>query len=439
MLLKAKNCVQLSKRFVQALYITGDKALGNIKVLTPVLDIENRLTDRNELETNIKRRQLTTLNLDDLYAQWELNKAVKTKRAAIQNRQKQVAKLTFESMKQPESTERDNTVQKYKIEGETLREDLRNLRDNSYALEGKLIDNFLALPNKLSQQTPDELKVLSSYGEICHENRKHHIQYENLIDYYDETTYYLKGDAAKLDLLFTLNCVDFFRHNGFVQFSNPDFAKTILVEGAGKHPDDLYEVRHDNDVHCSNLVHLAGNGSLLSYLGFIAKLKISLTKLPVQWVSSGKIYIPTNANDLGLLDVTQSTAVQAFLAGTNEQIQEKFDETLQLIRKVFESIGIHFRVVCVPANQLHVAESHKVRIELYSPHQKQYIEVANLSNYTDYISKRLLFCYDENKIHQFPHILGATICNVTKLLAIILETNNGTVPNKLLKTSLLEK
>lgn len=422
---------------MQALYITGDKALGNIKVLTPVLDIEQRLGDRNEIENNIRRRQMTSVNVSDLFDQWELNKAVRSKMKAIQNRQSLVSKLTHEAMKSEPSEERENSVRKYTIEGQTLREDLRNLRDNSYQLEGNLMDNFLALPNKISADTPDEAQVLSSHGNTAIANSKHHLMYEDQIDYFDETAYYLKGDAAKTDLLFPLNCVDYFRQNGFVQFSNPDFAKTVLVEGGATSLNDVYEVQHDDDEKCSNLVHLVGNGSMLSFLGFIAKLKIAETQLPLQWVSTGKIYIPARPSELGLYNTCQSTAVQVFAAGTKEQLHEKFNKTLEIFCKFYESTNLHFRVVCAPASELHPAECYKVRIEIFSPHLQRYIEVGSLSNYSDYISKRILFCYDKNKIHWFPHLLSGTFCNVTKLLAILLETNDGLIPKAFLEKILV--
>lgn len=432
MLLKIRPLMRIPRRLVNALYITGDKAQGNVAVLTPVLDFEKRLADKTKLVDNFTRRKcVASIDVDDLYAQWELYKFVQTKKNAIEARRRELLQLIRDLSKTNASQEKENLFRKYKLEGIELREDARNLRDNSYTMENQFIDSFLAIPNDIHVDTSDTAKLIDS----CNDERKgdgecipFHLDFDRQIEYYDASTYYLKDDAAQFDLHFPLHCVDFFRQRNFIQFSNPDFAKTILIEGGAVPLDEVYEVQHATHEKCTNQLHLVGAGSMLSYLGFITKLTVHPKQFPLRWIAAGKQYAPKcDQNDLGLFDVSQSTCVQIFLAGTQDQMNEQFTTTIADIQHLYKSLDVHFRVTYAAADELTPAECLCVRFEMYSPHLQRYIEVGRLSHSSDFISKRILFNYDEHRKTQFPHIVTGTVCNVTKMLAILLENNNGKI------------
>lgn len=428
MFLKLRPILSVFKRNVTALYIPGNKAKDNIAVVMPHMEFVKRLGDRKQLQQNIARRKVTDLNLEDIFAQWDFFETLQLKKQAIEKRRKEVSKLTLESMRLEDSSEKENLLRKYKNEGEVLREDLRALRNHSYSVEEQFINDFLAIPNDLHTDTPDEVKEFFKFQDIPENSSSCdiHLEYEEFVDYYDETAFYLKKAAAKFDLKFPFYCTDRFRNNnGFKLFSNPDFAKTAVVEGAGVPVNELFLVGNEGDEKCTNLIHLVGNGSMLSFLGFITKLSVPLPMMPLGWVCTGKQYQPSKPNDLGLYDVCQSTAVQMFSAGLEQQVHEIFRDILKQIIELYKQFNLHFRVVYVPAYELKAAECLKMRIEMYSPHLKRYIEVGNLSNYSDYISKRLLFNYSQDNKTRFPHVISGTVCNVTKLIAIILENNNG--------------
>lgn len=437
MLLKTRKIFHSSCRFVQALYVSGDKTWRNTRVISPVLDFENRLGDRTEIENSINRRGLSSsLNIIDICAQWDLYKTVENKKLEIEQRQKQLQRNVKKTTKSEPSTDRENTLRKYKLEEEVLRQDLHNLLKYHLEIEGTFINSFLSIPNNVLDKAPDQENIIFTYGKQSTEECVHHLSYNDSIDYYNQFSYYLTANAAKFDTFFPINCLDHFKSHGFVHLSNPDFVKTVLVEGAGLNVNDVFEVQHHHHENHTNLLHLVGNSSILSYLGFITRLRVYGTLLPVQWISIGKIYRRSISNSFGLYDHHQSTGVQIFIAGTKEQIFDKFNDTLNLISKFYESTGIHFRIVEIPANQLKMAECFAIRIEMYSPHFKKYIEIGNLSNYSDFISKRLSFIYEKDKknnICDFPYILSGKICNVTRLLAILLESNNGKIPNHLLE------
>lgn len=438
MLLKIRSLTIIPRRFVNALYVSGDKALGNVLVLTPVMEFEKRLADRTKLVENVTRRKYTpSIDVNDLYAQWDLYKTIQARKKAVEVRREQMVELMRDLSKTSASPEKEDSMRKYKLEAIALREDSRNLRNNSYSIESGFIDNFLAIPNDIHADTPDTATLHASSKDVTQnvdERVPFHLDYENQIEYYDESAYFLKDSAAQFDVHFPFHCVDFFREREFVQFSNPDFAKTLLIEGAGVPLDDVYEVQHATHEKCTNQLHLVGAGSMLSYLGFIAKLTVYPTHFPMRWISTGKQYTPKcDANNAGLFDVCQSTCVSTFLAGTQEQMDAYFGRTMEYMQQLYESLGVHFRIMYATADELKSAECLSVRFEMYSPHLQRYIEVGRLSHFSDYISKRILFNYDENKKSQFPHVLAGTVCNVTKVLAILLESHRGQIKSNFRK------
>lgn len=439
MLLKIRGVLHESRRFVQALYLpgSGSHTKGMPKILEPILDFERRLSNRTELEQNLGRRKISSLNIDDLFAQWEMYKAIESKKGILRMRQNEVKELLKEAKETKQSKDNENIIRKYTIESETIKADLHNLVDHSTGIEDKFINSFLALPNDISSKVPNDTQIVSTHGDIPENfKRTHHLNYENAIVYHNEYMYYLKSDAAIFDSHFPMNCVDYFLKNGFIHLSNPDFAKTLMVEGAGYTVDNVFGVSHNLDSHHTNVPHLVGNGSMMSFLGFITRMRVRGSLLPLQWVSSGKTYTPIASNDDGLFNVIQSTTVQVFMAGSKEQMQQKYDETMNLMINLFNLLGIHYRLVCIPANELHAPECYSKRIEMYSPHLDKYIEVGRLSNFSDYISKRLIFLYEKDQkknICKFNHIVSGTVCNVTKLIAILLEMNEGILPKDLLQ------
>lgn len=403
--------------------------------LTPILDFKHSLRDPKNIESNLKRRGSLSLDVDDLMEQWKVYSSIIAKKRAVESHQKQ----TMDLLEQSKKVKEEAAIRKYTLELETVQEDLHNFVTNLADFEKTFIDQFLSLPNELSTFTPDEVQIVSSFGERVVEKKgkqqAHHLAYEDSIDYHNQTNYFLKGDAAKFDHTFAHHCVDYFRKQKFVQFSNPDFIQTFLFDAFGISTENSYEVSQKSDDPTKS-IYLVGNSSLQSFFGFIARLRVYGTLLPLQWVSMGKTYNCINRDECSLFNVSQSSVVQVFQAGTKEQMAHKFQETISLIFNLFKTLDIHFRIVYVPAKELSAAESLTAKIEMFSPHSGKYIEVGNLSHYSDYISKRMLFSYvidRKSNAIDFPHILSGTVCNLTRIVAIILETHNGVIPHTLFK------
>lgn len=430
-LLRANNVSFSGRRLVQS-NASNKHVKEGIPSITPILDFKRRLTNTEYLQNSLNRRgQSSHFDIEDLVAQWKIYDSVITKKVALEIQQKESSKLLKEAKKRKQKDE----TRKYTLELETIREDLHNFAKHLAEFESKFVSKYLSLPNDVHEIVPEELQVISSHGTQSAEKSVHHLAFEDSIEYHSETCYFLKGSAAKFEHIFGQHCLHHFREKQFIQFSNPDFVQTPILEAVGMTGKGFYEVSEKSD-DPTRLIHLVGNSSMHAFMGFITRLRVYKSLLPLQWLSIGRSYNHMDRNDFSLFNVCQSSVVQVFQAGSQEQMIERFEYSLELIGNLFKELDIHFRIVYVPAKELGQAESLAARVEMFSPHYQRYIEVGNLIYYGDFISKRLLFSYvkdSEKKIIDFPHIVSGTACNLTRIVAIILETYKGAIPNNLLK------
>lgn len=436
-----RNNRRISSIFRQNLHtskVHSEKAKVGFGSIEPILDFEHRFEYPENLKKNLLRRgQSARFDVEDLYAQWKLYDPIVSKIQTLENEKFKINK----QLKAVKKSKQQDEIQKYGLELKMVREDLRNLNENLAEFQEKFIKRFLSLPNDIHEMTPDDPKVAFNHGTkvspVVAEKSVHHLNFANAVEYHNKTNYFLKGEAARFDHVFTQYCLDHFRQHNFIEFSNPDFVQIPILDAIGAIEDNFYAVC-ENLSDPTRLIYLAGNSSLHSFLGFIARLRVHGTLLPLKWITNGRIYNKTAAetDNASLFDTCQSNAVHILLAGTEQQMLQQFQETIKSLCDLYEKLDIHFRIVYTPAKELSNAESLVAKVEMFSPASQRYIEVGKLCYYSDYISKRLLFSYikdrEKNTIG-LMHVVSGTVCSLTKIVAIILETHNGIVPQKLLK------
>lgn len=409
------------KRYVSALYVTGDKAKEQFAVLTPVMKFDERFGNVEELKDNVKRRRLDR-NVEDILTEYSVYKSVEDKKTAMELRRKEISQIF--NKKDVPPTE----VEGLQNQARQLRDDLKTLKENSYYLEDQFVHNYLSLPNFIHKEVPQELEVIFSYkDEMKSDHTQMERNVEDYIEFFDSSCYYFKGEAAKFDLLMPMRALDAFTIKSYIMFSNPDFVRSVISEGSGAHADDIFQVREHDIENKLNSLHLTGNASFMNYLGYITKLSTFPTLFPLKFVCSGRQYNARNHNDdLDLYSAVQSSCVQTFVADVDgNSFDEIVGEHIERYKKILEPFNQHFRIVKYPAHHLQTAESFKLGVEMFSPSKKSYVEVSNLSYYDSFISKRLLFNFKEGKMHKFPHIYSGTAVNALKLFLVLMENDKS--------------
>ena len=320
-------------------------------------------------------------------------------------------------MKKLKSYANDQEMEKLKMQGVFLRDELKSLKENSYSLTDRFVNHFLSLPNEVHERSRN----------ICQEEAIFKKPFEKIgkmespnLDYIekDDECIYMRKDAALLDLHLPMFAADVLKNHDFIQFSNPDFIRTLLLEGAG------YPLEHLNRVEEEqfeiknklNLLHLCGGSSLFGYLGFVTKLTLFQTAFPLKFVSIGRQYER---------EEPQTNAVQVFASAKNESDSMNiFDQLTEIYKEIYSNIGgVEFRIVQVPPQKLDQSESLRINVEVLIQGTREWVQVGNLSYYTDYISKRLLFNYKDGKDYIFPHIISGSVLKMTPLIEVMM--NNG--------------
>lgn len=115
----------------------------------------------------------------------------------------------------------------------------------------------------------------------------------------------------------------------------------------------------------------------------------------------------------------QSHAVQVVVACRNEEEMEHEAMNLQNLMEQFysEKVGFPFQTQIVPAPRLQMFEKKKLAFVMKGTDKSPSKMIGTLSTVGDYVSKRLLCCYfDDKKRSQFLHLVTARFFDITHFL-----------------------
>eukprot|EP01117_Protostelium_nocturnum_P005835 TRINITY_DN2105_c0_g1_i2.p1 TRINITY_DN2105_c0_g1~~TRINITY_DN2105_c0_g1_i2.p1 ORF type:complete len:145 (-),score=22.50 TRINITY_DN2105_c0_g1_i2:47-481(-) len=104
-----------------------------------------------------------------------------------------------------------------------------------------------------------------------------------------------------------------------------------------------------------------------------------------------------------------------------DQSDEIHQEILAIEEEIFRELGLHFRTMDMPVEDLGAPAYRKFDIEAWMPSREDFGEISSVSNCTDYQSRRLGIRYKENGENHFAHTLNGTAVAVPRILLAILE------------------
>lgn len=409
-----------------ALFINGAKASETFVFVTPHNDLPELMKQRSMIQEQLEKRQ-TNFDLDKLEKLWIVYEELKKQKSDYDKKKAEISKEISKLIKSEPNAE---STKKFKIQSDLVKENIKKIRVPLWSAEEAVMVESLKLPNFIHPRTP------VGYSEVIHtqgtppQNNKDHLKIgtkQRLINFKKNENYYLTGDAAIFELGAKFYCNDVLKSNGFTQFSNPDFVKSVIVEGCGedhRNPDATFILHHNEDskVNPDSRLHLTGGASLCSFFAYHAKNVLHAKSLPLNYFSMGRQYAPSSTDEDNLFHVSQASVVQIFnVSKDHAQHNTAFDKIIDILKETYNELGYHYRLTILPADKLLTWESMRVAVEMYSSSMKAYVNVAEISASGDFISKRLMFTYSDKKESKFPHIISGTILNVPKLLACVLE------------------
>lgn len=247
---------------------------------------------------------------------------------------------------------------------------------------------------------------------------------ENLTLTTGPSTYYFLGDLARLEQALVQYTLQHLVSSGFTVVTVPDIVHSSVIEGCGfKTTGQKTQVyRLDSQNLC-----LAGTAEM-ALAGYFTNDILSYKELPKKICAVSRCYRAETSDEVekGIYRVHQFTKVEMFgvTAGSLKESNQLMEEVMTIQKQLFTGLGIHFRVLEMPTQELGAPAHRKVDMEAWMPNKGFWGEISSTSNCTDFQSRRLSIKYrdDQNQLLHANTVNG-TACAIPRLIMNILETN----------------
>jgi seryl-tRNA synthetase len=356
--------------------------------------------------------------------------------------------------------------------GKKFKEQLESLESRLSEVEEALQREGQRLPNLAHPDAPvggeEEAAVIQLVGEKPNFSfqTKGHIDIGQDLDIIDFETasavsgtkfYYLKREAALLEIALISYAMSKVSSKGFIPMIVPDLVRDSVIEKCGFQPraanTQVYSIQNTD-------LCLAGTAEI-PLGGVYMDAILSEADLPIKMAAFSHCFRTeagaAGAATRGLYRVHQFSKVELFMLSTPEQSEQLHKELLDLEVEMFSELGLHFKVLDMPTGDLGAPAYRKYDIEAWMPGMERYGEISSASNCTDYQARRLNIRYrpesittaggekggsgsDSNNKKKkgggkkvptaFVHTLNATACAVPRMIIAILEMyqkEDGTV------------
>jgi seryl-tRNA synthetase len=305
-------------------------------------------------------------------------------------------------------------------------------------VEGRLREEQLKIPNMTHPDAPigkddSENVEIRRWGEVPDFGfePKDHVEIGEtlgIIDFDAGTKvagskfYFLRRDAVLLELGLIRYAMDILLERGYQPTITPDLARDEMLVGTGFVPrgpeTQIYSVE-DSDLSLIATAEITLAGSLADEIVDGANLPIRVAGLSHCFRTEAGSH---GRASRGLYRVHQFTKVEMFAFTTPEQSEAMHNEMVEIEERIFQGLGLPYRVVDICTGDLGGAAYRKYDLEAWMPGRNDYGEVTSTSNTTDYQARRLRIRYRPNGGRpQLLHTLNGTAIAISRALIAILE------------------
>jgi seryl-tRNA synthetase len=349
----------------------------------------------------------------------------------LRQRQNQMAKSIG---REQDSEARDRLI----AESRTMKNHIPEREAELAGVEERLREELLKIPNMTHPDAPigkddSENVEIRRWGEIptfAFEPRDHVELGEALgiIDFdagakvAGSKFYFLRGDAVLLELGLVRYAMDILTRRGYQPTITPDLARDEMLVGTGFIPrgpeTQIYSVE-DSDLSLIATAEITLAGSLADEIVDDDELPIRLAGLSHCFRTEAGSH---GRASRGLYRVHQFTKVEMFAFTAPDQSDEMHAEMLGIEERIFQGLGLPYRVVDICTGDLGGAAYRKFDLEAWMPGRDDYGEVTSTSNTTDYQARRLKIRYRKDGGRpQLLHTLNGTALAISRVLIALLE------------------
>jgi seryl-tRNA synthetase len=323
-------------------------------------------------------------------------------------------------------------------EGKRIKDELKDKEPKLDKIEEKFHEALLAIPNLPSEKSPSgknekENVEVKKWGEPKKFDfvTKDHLELGKSLGILDFETgakvtgsqfYYLYGDGALLELALIQYAIEFLVREGFKAVITPDLAKSRYYLGTGYLPKgkeaQTYVIEgEDLGLIATSEVTLAGKH---------ADEIIPVDKLPLKYVGYSHCFRREagayGKYSKGLYRVHQFGKIEMFIYCLPEESDKYHEYILEMEEKIYQGLGLPYRVVEMCTGDLGAMAARKFDIEVWIPSRNEYGEVTSTSNCTDYQARNLNIKFRRNNgKNEYVHMLNGTAIATSRTPLAILE------------------
>ncbi len=349
----------------------------------------------------------------------------------LKQRQNELAKSVG---KEREQEARQRLVE----EARSMRERVPSKEGELAEVEGRLREEQLKIPNMTHPDSPigrddSENVEIRRFGEPTQFpfEPKDHVELGEALGIIDfdagaKTTgskfYFLRGDAVLLELGLVRYAMDILMERGYEPTITPDLARDEALVGTGFSPrgpeTQIYSVE-DSDLSLIATAEITLAGSLADEILDESDLPIRLAGLSHCFRTEAGSH---GRASRGLYRVHQFTKVEMFAFATPEGSEAIHEEMVGIEERIFQGLGLPYRVVDICTGDLGGAAYRKYDLEAWMPGRDAFGEVTSTSNTTDYQARRLKIRYRRDGGRpQLLHTLNGTALAISRVLIALLE------------------
>jgi len=243
--------------------------------------------------------------------------------------------------------------------------------------------------------------------------------------------YFLLGDIVFLEFALVEYAFRLLAKEGFVPIITPDLAKSRYYLGTGYIPKgdeaQIYTIEGED----LGLIATAE----VTIAGLYADEIIPEEKLPLKYIGYSHAFRQEagayGKYSNGLYRVHQFTKAEMFVYCLREESEALHSYLLGLEEKIYQELGIAYRVLEMCTGDLGAIAAKKYDIEAWMPGRNDYGEVTSTSNCTDYQARNLkIRVRRKNGKIEYLHMLNGTAIAISRTLIAILENyqqEDGTI------------
>ena len=240
--------------------------------------------------------------------------------------------------------------------------------------------------------------------------------------------YFLTGDGVLLELALQRYAVELLRQEGFRIMTTPDLARDTILEGTGFMPrgpeTQIYSIA-GSDLSLVATAEITLGGAYHERIFDPDELPLKLCGISHCFRTEAGAH---GRATRGLYRVHQFTKVEMFAFTTPEGSEAMHELLLDLECRLFDGLGIPYRVIDTASGDLGGPAYRKFDLEAWMPGRGEageWGEVTSTSNCTDYQARRLGIRFKKagEKGTTFTHTLNGTAIAVSRGIVALLENH----------------